>query len=104
VLNPAHYIDYQDCKYLARHMMLCAGLNAYRTAPDAEPFRLGGLEVVDLSANRVAFQVPVEIWAPSGLPMTQNPVFLEPTESGLRAYFMPEDDESTLFTYEVVLP
>jgi hypothetical protein len=34
------------------------------------------------------------------LPMTQNPVFVEATDSGLRAYFLPDDDKSTLFIYE----
>lgn len=105
VANPAHYIDYQDCKYLARHQMLCSGLNNYQTAPETEPFRLGGLEVVDLERNQVTFQVPVELWSPkSGLPMTQNPVWIEASEAGLRGYFMPDDDESTLFIYEAALP
>ena len=43
--------------------------------------------------------------------MTQNPVWLEPfdraqgrvTATGVRGYFMPEDDTSTLYVYEVAL-
>jgi hypothetical protein len=101
VMNPSQYIDFQDCHYAGRRSMLCSGLNAYRTAPEAEPFRLGGLELVSLEDNRPLWQVPVELWAPSGLPMTQNPFFVEPTETGLRAYFMPDDDKSTLFTFDV---
>ena len=41
------------------------------------------------------------LWTASGLDMTHNPVWIEPTASGLRGYFMPEDDESTLYIYEV---
>ena len=100
VANPAHYIDYQDCKYLGRGEMLCSGLTNYQIKADAPRFALGGIEIVDLSTNRVTHQVPIQLWTPSGLPMTQNPVWIEPTAGGLRAYFMPEDGKSTLYVYE----
>lgn len=103
VMNPSQYIDFQDCHYAGASRMLCSGLNAYRTNPDAEPFRLGGLELVSLLDNRPLWQAPVELWSPSGLPMTQNPFFVESTDTGLRAWFMPDDDKSTLFTYDVEL-
>ena len=35
--------------------------------------------------------------------MTQNPFFVEPTAAGLRAYFMPDDDDSTLFVFEAAV-
>jgi len=104
VMNPAQYIDYQDCHYAGGSRMLCSGLNAYKVTPDAALFRLGGLELVDLKDNRPVWQVPVELWAPSGLPMTQNPAFVEANKGGLRAYFMPDDDKSTLFVYEAQTP
>ncbi|MCW4115303.1 DUF6454 family protein [Aurantimonas sp. MSK8Z-1] len=100
VMNPAQYIDYQDCHYAGASRMLCSGLNVYKTSPDAQPFRLGGIELVDLKTGAPVWQAPLSLWAPSGLPMTQNPSFVEPTANGLRAYFMPDDDHSTLFTYE----
>jgi len=100
VANPALYIDYQDCHFIGRSRMLCSGLNNYRVSPDAPVFRLGGLEIVDLRDNRPVYQLPVELWSPSGLPMTQNPFWVEPAGQGVRAYFMPDDDKSTLFTYE----
>lgn len=100
VTNPSLYIDYQDCHYVGLQRMLCSGLNAYRTAPDAQPFRLGGFELVDLRDNRPVYQLPVELWSPSGLPMTQNPFWVEPAGKGIRAYFIPDDDDSTLFVYE----
>lgn len=100
VINPALYIDYQDCHFIGRSRMLCSGLNNYRVAPDAPVFRLGGLEIVDLRDNRPVYQLPIELWSPSGLPMTQNPFWVEPAGQGVRAYFMPDDDKSTLFVYE----
>jgi hypothetical protein len=100
VANPSGYIDYQDCKYLGRGEALCSGLNNYQVKKDGPRFPLGGFEIVDLAANRAIFQMPVELWTDSGLPMTQNPFWVEPTSAGLRAYFMPEDEKSTLYIYE----
>lgn len=100
VMNPALYIDYQDCHYIGGSKMLCSGLNNYRSSAGAPVFRLGGIEIVHLKTNHPVWQVPIELWSPSGLPMTQNPVWMEPTDNGVRAYFMPDDDKSTLFVYE----
>jgi len=46
------------------------------------------------------FQMPVELWTDTGFPMTQNPVWIEPTATGLRAYFIPEDEKSTMYIYD----
>ena len=100
VTNPSGYIDYQDCKYLGGQEALCSGLNNYQAKKDGPRFALGGFEIVDLAANRPVYQIPVELWTDSGLPMTQNPFWIEPTAKGLRAYFMPEDEKSTIYIYE----
>jgi hypothetical protein len=97
--NPSFYVDYQDCKYLGRGEMLCGGLSNYQTGKGR--FSLGGLELIDLANGRAIHQLPIELWTESGLPMTQNPFWVEPTERGLRAYFLPEDERSTLFVFEV---
>jgi len=100
-INSSHYVDYQDCKYAGRHRMLCTGVTELRQSAEAPPFRLGGLELVDLVQGRPLHQVPVLLWTPSGTDMTHNPVWIEPSDTGLRAYFMPEDDRSTLYIFEV---
>jgi hypothetical protein len=100
-LNPAHYVDYQDCKYAGAHRMLCTGVAELRQSPGEPPFRLGGIELVDLRDGRPVHQVPLLLWTSKGLDMTHNPVWLEPTATGLRGYFIPEDDQSTLYVYEV---
>lgn len=100
-LNTSHYLDYQDCKYAGSHRMLCSGVTEMRTTPDAPPFRLGGLDVVSLTDGRPLFQTPVLLWTASGYDMTHNPVWMETSEAGLKAYFMPEDDKSVLYIYEV---
>lgn len=99
-LNPSHYVDYQDCKYAGARRMLCTGVTEIRQPAVTAAFRLGGLDIVSLDDGRPEHQVPVLLWTSSGLAMTQNPVWIEPNETGLRAYFMPEDDRSTLYVYE----
>jgi hypothetical protein len=100
-LNPSHYVDYQDCKYVGGRRMLCTGVTEIPTQSAAAPFRLGGIELVDLRDGRAIHQVPVLLWTAGGLDMTHNAVWLEPTADGLRGYFLPEDDKSTLYVYVV---
>ena len=100
-LNPSHYVDYQDCKYAGDHQMVCTGVTEIRQSPDARPFRLGGIDLIDLRDHRPVHQSPLLLWTPTGLDMTHNPVWLEATPAGLRGYFMPEDDTSTIYVYEV---
>jgi hypothetical protein len=90
-LNPSHYIDYQDCKYAGRGAMLCGGINGM----------LGGLDLVDLGDGRPLHQLPVSLRTAAGVPMTRNPVWFESIEAGLRIAFMPEDDTSVLYIYDV---
>ena len=55
------------------------------------------------SDGRPLHQVPMLLWTSGGLDMTHNPVWIEATASGLRGYFMPEDDRSTIYVYEVTV-
>lgn len=103
-VNPSHYIDYQDCHYVGGRRMLCGGVADYRQKPEGASFRLGGLDLVNLTDGRPVHQVPVPVVAPSGRPMTQNPFWAEASDTGLRVWFMPDDDTSTLFEYEVTAP
>lgn len=102
-LNTSHYLDYQDCKYAGGHRMLCSGVTEMRVTPEAAPFRLGGLDVVSLADGRPIFQTPILLWTAGGMDMTHNPVWMETSDAGLRGYFMPEDDKSTLYIYEAAV-
>ncbi len=99
-LNPSFYVDYQDCKYAGARRMLCTGVTELRQRADTAPFRLGGLDLIDLKDGRPLHQVPVPLWTAGGLDLTHNPVWLEPGATGLRGYFMPEDNKSTVYVYE----
>ena len=100
-LNTSHYLDYQDCKYVGRRQMLCSGVTEMHQTAATSPFRLGGLDLIDLGDGRPVHQVPVLLWTAGGLDMTHNPVWLESTATGLRGYFMPEDNTSTIYIYDV---
>jgi len=80
--------------------MLCSGLADVRQSP-AQGFRLGGLDLVSLADSRPLHQTPVPLWTPGGRVMTQNPFWIEPSAAGLRVYFMPEDDQSMIYVYDV---
>lgn len=99
--NTSHYLDYQDCKYAGARRMVCTGVTEIRQPSAASEFRLGGIDLIDLRDGRPLHQVPVLLWTATGLDMTHNPVWLEPTAAGLRGYFMPEDDASTIYVYDV---
>ena len=40
------------------------------------------------------------LWTTAGLDMTHNPAWFEAAGTGIRAYFMPEDNASTIYVYE----
>ncbi|NGM22766.1 hypothetical protein G3576_22325 [Roseomonas stagni] len=102
--NPSHYIDYQDCHSVGPGLALCSGLNAYRPrGPQGPVFALGGVELVDLARGAPVFQLPVEHWTESGLPMTQNPFAVAAQgANGLRFWFAPEDDRTRIFVFDVM--
>ena len=59
------------------------------------------MDLVDLADGRPRHQVPILFWTDDGLDMTHNPVWIEATAQGLRGYFMPEDERSTIYVYDV---
>lgn len=103
-VNRFNYIDYQDCHAVGAARVLCGGLSEQASPDGGARFQLGGLELIDLRNDRPVWQVPVPLRSPTGRVMTQNPVFVEATANGLRAYFVPDDDASTLYVYEIDPP
>ena len=80
----AHYIDYQDCKYLgqARDALLrdSPTTRSSRTRRGSRSAASRSLTCQPIASTH---QVPIQLWTASGLPMTQNPVWIEPTAHGL---------------------
>jgi hypothetical protein len=102
--NPSFYVDYQHCYDVGDGWMLCSGLKNYATAQSKSGFPLGGLDLVSIEDLRPVHQLPVSLRSASGRVMTTNPSWLEVTQKGIRAYFIPDDDNrAVLYIYEVEL-
>lgn len=99
--NPSQYVDYQDCKYAGDRRMLCSGIADITRGNGEKPLQLGGIDLVDLTTGRPVHQLPVALTSASGISLTRNPSFFEPTDEGVRAYFLPDDDTSTLYVYRI---
>lgn len=100
----SHYISWQDCHGLDGRMMACTGLANYSLPGAGSSFSLGSVELIGLSDFLPLWQTPILLWSPSGRSMLQNPAWFEATDDGLRAWFMPDDDQSVLYTYESASP
>lgn len=103
VRNPSHFVDYQDCKYLGRvpahrhPLMLCGGITQYGT------FQLGGIGLLDTKTLSPVWEVPITTLSPAGNVVTRNPIDVDVVDGKLRVYLAPDDDATTVFTYEAQL-
>lgn len=102
-INSSLYIDYQDCQALVSSKMLCSGLSNYRDAAGTS-FKLGGIDLIDLTTMQPEFQLPMAQFTDGGALLNQNPFYFETDENGeLLFYFIPEDNQSFLYTYSIGL-
>ncbi|MCP5517013.1 MAG: hypothetical protein H7A45_07120 [Verrucomicrobiales bacterium] len=101
--NGSFYIDYQDAQTLpGTSLILFGGLNTYRRPqPATGTFALGGLELLDARDWSIRRQLPVERWSAGGRVMTQNPFCVRLVGERLLLHFIPDDQPSTLCTFEV---
>ncbi|SIT20965.1 hypothetical protein SAMN05421788_10583 [Filimonas lacunae] len=100
IVNPSHYIDYQDNQYLGGNEILFTGLAAFKKQ-DSTPVIIGGFDIVNATTHLPVHQVPLNIWSPAtGAVISQNPSFFELAEEKVRAYFMPDDNDSTIYIFE----
>lgn len=103
VANPSHFADYQDCKYLGRvrgerhPLMLCGGLTGYGA------FQLGAVALLDTVTLRPVWEVPVTTLTPAGNVITRNPIDVAVVDHTLRLYLAPDDESTTVYTYEAQL-
>lgn len=104
-LNPSHYVDYQDCKYLTvedrgeRPGMLCGGI-AELSHPGAEKYELGGLGLVRLPGLEPLHEIPFAQYTPQNHVATRNAMDVEAVGDKLRLYLVADDDDSELLVYE----
>ncbi len=101
-LNGNHYLDYQDMQRISgTSYLLCSGVQIYGLPEHRFPsMRLGGIDLVHIEEFRPHHQVPVSLRPPAAPAWTQNPFFVETMNSGLRFFFLPEDNRSTMYIFE----
>ena len=78
-LNTSHYLDYRTASTSAAAGCCAPASPRCGRRRSAPPFRLGGIDLVNLEDGRPLHQVPVLLWTAGGLDMTHNPVWIEPT-------------------------
>jgi hypothetical protein len=99
--NPTHFIDFQDAQWLpGTSRILASGLISLRH-PERGSVPIGGMALIDSGNASILHEIPVPLWTQRGRPMTQNPSYVTLSEFGLRFHFIPDDNDSTLYVYEV---
>jgi hypothetical protein len=106
--NVSHFIDYQDCQYVARAKMLCGGVTNLPQTPTAggaaATYELGGMALLDLADHRILHEVPFQQWSTGGHVATRNPLKLTASGSHLVLRVAPDNGDegngTELLTYE----
>jgi hypothetical protein len=108
-VNPSHFVDYQDCKYLGRPRgfrhpaMLCSGIAGLEhPGPDGQPVKydLGGVAIVDVTTMRPIAELPFQEYTDQRQVATRNAIDVEMVAGRLRLYLVADDDDSDLLVYE----
>jgi hypothetical protein len=104
-LNDSHFVDYQDCEYVASRKALCSGIAALPAQPGATtPYELGGFALLDLRTRRILHEVPAQLWSTAGHVVTRNPTDIDAVGSHLTMYAAPDDfgegNDTEILTYE----
>ena len=104
-LNDSHFIDYQDCEYVASSKALCSGIAGLPAQPGAATgYELGGFALLDLDTHAILHEVPTQLWSTAGHVVTRNPTDIDADGSHLTMYAAPDDfgegNDTEILTYE----
>jgi hypothetical protein len=103
-LNENHFLDYQDCEYVASRKALCSGVTSLPAQPGAlTAYELGGLAMIDLrDRHRILHEVPLQKWSTAGHVITRNPTDLDVDGDHLTLYAAPDDSAVVIGTQILV--
>ena len=77
-MNRSHFVDLQDCDYVARRKQICSGVTGLPTATGGDDvYELGGLAMLRLHDDEIRHTVPFPLLLTAGHVVTRNPVALE---------------------------
>ena len=106
--NPSHFLDYQDCQYVAGRNMLCGGVATLAAGPSAaggrSTYELGGMALINLVDRHIVHEVPVQEWSTAGHAATRNPFKMVASGNRLRLWVAPDNGNeghgTELLSYE----
>jgi hypothetical protein len=103
-LNDSHFIDYQDCEYVASRKALCSGIAELPAQPGvADGYELGGFAMIGLRQHRILHEVPMQLWSTAGHVITRNPTDLDADgRRHLTMYAAPDDSDEAAGTQILV--
>lgn len=87
--NRSHFIDYQDCQFLAPHHVVAGGI-ALLDGP-SQGLELGGIALFDARDGRIIHELPIGHRSSAGHTLTRNPMHVEENEGGVRLWVAPDD-------------
>jgi hypothetical protein len=97
-VNPAFFVDHQDCQWLDSGHLLCGGVAEVGLA--SGPGWLGGLGLLDVDDLVMRREVPFPIYSSAtGRVATQNPLWAEIRGDDLIVHLLPDDGMSTILSY-----
>lgn len=91
----------QDMQYVSHGYILCSGLFTYSNHPEIKQFISGGLSIIRTADLLSLSAIPVDQYTYQGQVLTGNPFHVELSAQKILCYFMPEDDNSNLYIYEL---
>jgi hypothetical protein len=101
-VNPAFFVDHQDCQWLASGHLLCGGVAEVGLA--SGPGWLGGLGLLDTETLVMQREVPFPIYSPAtGRVATHNPLWAEVSGDELIVHLLPDDGMGAIMSYATTL-
>ncbi len=101
-INPAFFVDHQDCQWLGSGHLLCGGVAEVGLA--SGPGWLGGLGLLDVDDLVMEREVPFSGYSSAtGRVATHNPLWAEVHGDQLILHLLPDDGKGTILTYATTL-
>ncbi|MDP9465441.1 MAG: DUF6454 family protein, partial [Actinomycetota bacterium] len=101
-VNPAFFVDHQDCQWLGSGHLLCGGVA--EVGLSSGPGWLGALGLLAVDDLVMEREVPFPIYSPvSGRVATHNPLWSEIRGDQLIVHLLPDDGMGTILAYATPL-
>lgn len=101
-VNPAFFVDHQDCQWMESGHLLCGGVAAVALA--GGPGWLGGIGLLDVDELVMVRELPFPHYSPgSGRVGTHNPIWAEIVDDRLILHLLPDDGMGTICSYATPL-